>query len=238
MLALLLATALAVEPDALLARVAETEPLRAHRLAEQPQVPTEATYRAAAGGKVVTGITPVDGHSAKIGWGVGVIDAPIDAVWRGINDELNHGELLPISFVALVSGAPCSDRRQVLMVLPLPIISNRWWVNENRYNTDLHTRSDGQLRELRWSSLSDPTSAPLTAEAKAATNGAVPVAFNKGAWLLIALSATQTLAEYHSWVDPGGRLPAGPASLFATNGITDTFTAMGKYARAGQSKCP
>lgn len=237
MLPILLTTALAFDPAALQARVDATRDLRSHRLAEiQPTLPADA-YTKAASGKVATGIQKVGDHSAKLGWGVGVFDAPIDAVWKALNDELHHGDLVPLSHVELVSGSACADGRKVLMVLPLPIISDRYWVNTNRYATKLATESEGQLRELVWDSVADPSAETLSAEGRAAVDGLVPMGFNKGAWFLVALDETHTLAEYHSWVDPGGSVPAGAASAFATSGIVDTFEAMGSYAKTGRSHC-
>ena len=46
----------------------------------------------------------------------------------------------------------------------------------------------------------------------------------------MALDEQHTLAEYHSWVDPGGSIPAGPASQFATGSIEDTFAQMERFA--------
>ena len=59
----------------------------------------------------------------------------------------------------------------------------------------------------------------------------VQVSFTRGSWFLMALDEEHTLAEYHSWVDPGGRIPVGPASQFATGGIEKTFMQMESYAK-------
>jgi hypothetical protein len=234
MITLFVSTALAFDVNA---RLAEVSTLRSQRLSKVvPTLSTEA-YAKAAAGEVATGIEKVPGHEAKLGWGVGVINAPIEAVWAGINDETRHGDLLPLSHVEIVSGAACADRRQVLMVLPLPVIADRYWVNENRFASALATASNGQVRELTWSSVADPAAVTTSAAGKAAIDGLVPMTFNRGAWLLISLDADHTLAEYHSWVDPGGAVPAGAASTFATSGIVDTFRAMETYAKRGSLPC-
>ena len=212
-------------------------PLRAQRLSTVVPALGPSAYAEAAAGKVAVGIDKVDGHAARLGWGVGVIDAPIGAVWAGINDETRHGDLLPLSHVELLSGSPCADRRTALMVLPLPVVADRYWVNENRYATKLATASNGSVRELVWSSVDDPAARVTSEAGTAAIAGLVPMTFNRGAWLLIALPEGKTLAEYHSWVDPGGSVPAGAASAFATAGIVDTFKAMETYARRGALPC-
>lgn len=227
----------AYDADALLARVAEVAPLRTQRMTERAPKLTEAEYRKVAEGAVVTGVLKIEGHAAKLGYGVGVLDVGIDALWAGLNDETRHGDLSALSHVEVVSGAACADRRKVLMVLPLPMIADRFWVNENRYNSTLASASGGRVRELVWSSVADPASAVTSAPGKAAIDGLVPVGFNKGAWLLVALDDGHTLAEFTSWVDPGGSVPTGAASMFATAGIEDTFTSMATYARRGDLPC-
>ncbi|MCB9677946.1 MAG: hypothetical protein H6737_22800 [Alphaproteobacteria bacterium] len=232
-----LSFALAYDADALLTRVDAVEALRSDRLSERAPTLDRDVYRAAAAGKIVTGVEKVEGHAAKLGYGVGVVDVPIDALWAALNDETRHGDLVPLSRIELVSGRACEDGRKVLMVLPLPLLTDRYWVNVNRYNAGLAEASGGKVRELVWSSVADPASEPLSAEGKAAVKGLVPIGFNRGAWFLVALDDGHTLAEYHSWVDPGGSVPAGPAGLFATSGIEDTFEAMAGYARAGRLPC-
>lgn len=202
-----------------------------------PQI-TAADYASAAKGKVATGIHKVGDHAAKLGYGVGVVDVPIAVLWAALNDDIHHTDLLPLSHIELVSGTPCASGRKVLMVLPLPLLADRYWVNDTRFATALSEASEGQVRELVWSSVADPAAEPLSAEGQAAIDGLVPMTFNKGAWLLTALDEGHTLAEYHSWVDPGGSIPAGAASAFATSGIVDTFAAMSTYAKAGASQCP
>lgn len=236
-LCMMLGTAAAFDGDAVVQRVSEVAPLRSQRLGDVAPSFTETQYRAAAAGEVVTGVFAVEGNSAKVGYGLGVLDVGIDALWAGLNDETKHTGLSPISFVEVVEGKVCADKRHVLMVLPLPMISDRFWVNENAYNAAIAAASSGAVRELAWNSLSDPASHAMSADAKAAVSGLTPVSFNRGAWLLIALDDTHTLAEYHSWVDPGGYVPASGASMFATSGISDTFEAMETFAKKGALQC-
>jgi hypothetical protein len=230
-------TALAFDGDTLLERVAQTRSLRTHRTSEAVPTISDKDYRAAAEGKVATGITRVEGHSARIGYGVGVLDVPIDDLWAALNDETRHGDLTPLAHVELVAGTACADRRKVLMVLPLPMLTDRYWVNENRFSTELAAKSGGEVRELTWASVPDPASESMSEAGRAASDGLVPIGFNKGSWLLVKLDDTHTLAEFSSWVDPGGSIPTGPASMFATSGIEDTFESMRTYAKRGALPC-
>lgn len=229
--------ALAYDADALLQRVAETRDLRAQRASAVAPSLTEKHYRAAAAGEISTGVEKVPGHAAKLGYGVGVLDVGVEALWAALNDETRHGDLTQLDHVELVSGQPCKDGRKVLMVLPLPLITDRFWVNTNRYTTALASASAGQVRELTWQSVGDPASEPLSTVGKAKVEGLVPIGFNRGSWFLVALDDTHTLAEFTSWVDPGGSLPTGAASMFATSGIEDTFAAMETYAKRGVLPC-
>ncbi len=212
--------------------------LRALRITDHaPPIPREA-WQQAAGGEIVTGIAVVEGHKARAGWGVAVLPVEIGMLWSGLSDVGSHRSLPGLSHVEIVHGAPCTDLRRVMMVMPLPIVSDRWWVVESRSNTALAAQTDGHVRELIWTGVIDPLSESISAEGRAHIEGAVAVTFNHGAWLLIGLDKEHTMVEYFSWSDPAGELPAGPASAFTAAAIADTIAAMGQYAAGGQSSCP
>ncbi len=216
-------------------RLEEVSPLMGLRLAEtRPPIP-DAAWTKAAAGEVATGIAEVEGHEAKIGWGVAVVEVAIDRFWRGLNDELYHQELLGMGHIELVRGSVCQDRRHVMMLLPLPLVSDRWWVVENRYARALEQKSGGSVRELSWHQVKVEAS-ELSETAQGLVEDAVPLAFNTGAWLLVALEE-QTLVEYHAWSDPGGDIPAGPASSFASASIEDTIRTMERYATDNEPRC-
>jgi hypothetical protein len=225
-------------PAAIANRLVEIAPLRAQRITEHaPPIPQDAWSRA-AGGEVITGVVSVDGHRAKAGWGVAVLPVGVGQLWSGLADERSHQSLLGLAHVELIRGEPCAVQRHVMMVMPLPIISDRWWIVENRYNTALADQTGGQVRELIWTGITDPEAEPISEAGRAHIKDAVAVTFNHGAWLLIGLDEGHTLVEYFSWSDPGGDLPPGPASAFASTAIADTISAMGRYAAGGQSPCP
>ncbi len=241
MFALLSSAAFALVPfdaAAMEARLAEVAPLRAQRVSAAPALPEDA-YARAARGRVASGIMEVSGHDAKRGWGVTVFDVPIAALWAGINDEMNHTGLTPVSHTEIVSGIPCADKRHVLMLLPLPLmLQDRWWIVENTLNEALAVASGGAVRELAWKDVSNPEQHSMSSASRDKVDSAQAVAFTIGAWLLIALDDGHTLGEYTVWTDPGGAIPAGPASMFAAGGIEQTFKAMRDYARdTGGGRC-
>jgi hypothetical protein len=241
---LLLATAAlagetaAVDPAVLRARLAEIKPLLSERISSSaPKVPASA-WDEAATGEIVTGVFNPAGQKTKMGWGVAVLDVPMDRMWAGLNEELHHKELVGLDHVELVKGGPCEDHRRVMMILPLPVVSDRWWVVQNHYNTVLDTKTDGRVRELTWKSVDDPAAEALSAEARAKVQDAVLVASTVGGWFLVDLDGKHTLAEYHAWTDPGGRIPAGAVSTFANATIEDTVRKVAGYAKTAKLTCP
>ncbi len=194
-----------------------------------PKIPDSA-YVKASKGKVATGLEKVPGYAASKGWGVAVFDVPIERLWAGLNDEQHHTEMSPVNYIEIVQGKSCEDHRRVLMILPVPVINDRWWIVKNRINDKLKQASSNTMRELTWQHVKDPVSHPKSAKAKKLTDGSVAVTFTQGAWLLIKLDDKHTLGEYYTWADPAGVIPAGPASMFVADSIVDFFDAMRQYA--------
>ena len=204
-------------------------PYRAIRLLDiNPTIP-QAAYKKAAHGEVVTGLQKVKGHRAQIGWGVAIFNVPIRHLYASINEEENHVDYTAVSFGKVIRGKVCSDKREVLMILPLPIVSDRWWVTHQCTNPKIRAESDGMVAELVWKQI-DNWNMPKSYEHR--LKGMVQIPFTQGSWFLMALDDQHTLAEYHSWVDPGGSIPAGPASQFATGSIEETFVQMEHFAKS------
>ena len=204
---------------------------RALRLLENnPKIPIWA-YQKASRGLMATGLQKVAGHRVQIGWGVAVVRIPIRHFFASINEEERHTDLTAVSFAKVVEGNACSDGRAVLMKLPLPILSDRWWITHQYTNPKLREVSSGAAAELVWKEISDWTPTDVHKEE---LRGLVQIPFTRGSWFMLALDEEHTLAEYHSWVDPGGNIPAGPASRFATGSIEDTFIQMEEFARNQQ----
>jgi hypothetical protein len=113
--------------------------------------------------------------------------------------------------------------------MPLPIVSDRWWVVHILHNAALFTSSDGTFWEQSWTDATDVTRVQGTQYAPLTKEG-IPVAFTIGSWMLMKVDEAHTLAEYFAWSDPGGSLPAGPASRFAGGAIKKALDAMGALA--------
>ena len=206
--------------------VAEVRVLEAHRVhrgaPEAPRIPGAAYARALAG-ETVSGIVGVEGVPSAKGWGVKVLNLPVEAVWAAVNDEMSQPGRLPVSYSAIVGGSPHRAERLVFQYMPLPWpFSDRWWITRIHFSEQLYEQSRGRMWEMYWEDEMDffPRG---HREAQALADDGYPVSWTRGAWLLIPLSDGRTLVEYYVWSDPGGRLPAGPASRFAAGAVEETL---------------
>lgn len=229
--------AVAADEATIAARLAETKELRALRLAPSPPAIPPSAWSAVASGEIPTGLVDVDGVAAKKVWGVGLLDVGIAALWAGINDETQHPGYTKMGYSEIVSGQRCESGRHTLQYLPLSFVSDRWWVTVLTSNAAIAEKSGGSVRELTWRSSTD-ASEVTSQKGKEIVASAVPIGWSKGGWYLTSIDATHTLAEYYTWSDPGGSVPAGMASMFATNGVRDQIEAMRRFTKDGRSRCP
>ncbi len=220
------------------ARLAEVAPLRGTRHgSEAPGIP-DSVWDEVANGSVATGLVDADGTKARKIWGVGVVDVPIDAFFSAINDDRNKPAYTKLDTVLVLDGEPCGADRIVFQRLPVPLLTDRWWVVQQRIHVPLQEASQGRVREMTWRP--PPGGVPdLTGEAKAAADGQLQVTFTYGGWFLVDLTGEdgtpRTLVEFWSWSDPGGNVPVRLAASMALGGIEDTFDTMADLARTGPS---
>ena len=177
-------------------------------------------------GDIKTGIER--GEKKSIAWGITIFPYPIDQVWRGINHEEHHVDLSPVSETKIILGTPCGEIREVFMQLPIPLLDDRWWITEQRVNVDVHKKSSGTIRELSWKKISTLKSQTYIENGHIRPTG-IELADSYGSWILYQMNDTETIGYYHSYVDPGGYIPAGPINNLAGGGIFDTIQAMHKY---------
>ena len=235
MLIWILSHALAVQPELVAERLQDIAPLRIHRIGRKiPELPDHA-YDGIEKGRVQTGLVTVEGEVARMGWGVAIVDVGIGPLWAAINDEDGKVAWTKADYAEILEGEPCGSTRRVFQYLPVPLFTDRWWVNIQRENDTLMQQSGGKVREMTWTTDGD-FSLP-TATAKAWGDKGIHVGFTLGAWLLVQLDDDHTLVEYYTLSDPGGQLPARMASSLAANAIDDTIRAMVKGAKEGPG-CP
>lgn len=219
-----IAVALAAGQEAragVVAHLDSTAAYRASRTSGPPAVPRSA-YLAAEAGTPQSGTAEAPGHAARKAWGVAVLEQPLAAVWKAVNDELAFPALTRVSHSILIQGRAGHARRLVFHYLPLSVVEDRWWVTRVDHNAALYRASAGRLWELTWSDDFDAVDLSSTPAAELSAGGR-PVEFTRGAWLVSAVDESRTLLEYHSHADPGGALPAAAVSRFAAGGILDTL---------------
>jgi hypothetical protein len=230
-----MAAASAVTPEALSARLAEVQEQRQLRIQASAPAANDADLRKAASGAVVTNLIPTS--TGTRAYGVAVVSMSIGTFWAALNDETRHPGYTAIGYSELVSGRPCASGRHVLQFLPVPMMSDRWWIGVLTKNTKLMQASGGSVRELAWSSSVDAGEV-TTDSGRQIIAKADPIGFSRGAWFLVALDEYQTYVEYYLHTDPGGSIPSGMASMFATKGVRDTIAAIQRFAKEAHPACP
>ena len=229
-----MATAWAVDADVLEARLAEIAPLREHRIQRSAPPIASNDVRKAAGGTTVTGL--ISSNSGSKAYGVAVVPVSIGRFWAALNDETRHPGYTATAYSELVSGRVCASGRRVLQYLPVPMLSDRWWIGIITANSKLASQSGGSVRELSFASSVDPTEVTSEAGQKMIA-GATPLGFSKGGWFMVAVDDRHTYVEYYLHTDPGGRIPGGMASMFATRGVRENIEAITRYAKEAKSSC-
>jgi hypothetical protein len=231
MWSLVLSVALSATPDLVLQRVDETAALRARLLEKgKPSISRDA-YAKAAAGDVITGVVSVDGSPNKKAWGVAVLDVPIDRLWGAINDDSKKVEHTQLDYLEILEGRVCEAPRRVFQFLPVPLLTDRWWIVNVRYNDALARDTGGRVREQHWAT--DGRNDLPTSGTQAWGAKGIPVGFTRGSWFLVDLDGKSTLVEYYTWADPGGSVPTSIANSFADDGIEGTLQTMEKLARSG-----
>lgn len=234
LLACWIAAAFAVDADALEARLAEIQPLRELRIQRSAPAVSSSDVRKAAGGTVVTGL--ISSNTGSKAYGVAVVDVGIGRFWAALNDETRHPGYTATAYSELISGRVCQSGRRVLQYLPVPMLSDRWWIGIITTNSKLMSQSGGSVREASFASSTDPTEVTSEAGQKMIANG-TPLGFSKGGWFMVAVDDRHTYVEYYLHTDPGGRIPGGMASMFATKGVRQNIEAMTRYAKEAKSSC-
>ena len=203
-------------------QVAALADRRSERLATDAPAPAASVYDKADRGDIVTGVTYVDGIPAGKGWAVAVLDRPVEQLWAAVLAEDRYAGRFGLSTSVILDGDVTSVRH-VFQVVDLPmIVSDRWCIGAERANGKLYSDSNHKLWELAWDDATQRSRLDGTSYGDEA-DAAVPVAWSKGAWLLLPLDDGRTVVEYFSWSDPGGSLPAGAASRFASGAMSSAM---------------
>ena len=233
LLSLWASLAFAVDADTLETRIAEVAPLRDWRVYQAP-APSSSDIRKAAGGSVVTGL--VSSNTGSKAYGVAVVPVGIGRFWAALNDETRHPGYTAVEYSELIDGSVCRSGRRVLQYLPVPMLADRWWIGIITTNSKISAQSGGAVRELSFASSTD-ASEVTSASGQKMINNATALGFSKGGWLLVAVDDRHTYVEYFLHTDPGGRIPGGMASMFATKGVRQNIEAITRFAKENTPSC-
>jgi hypothetical protein len=225
----------AATPEELTARLAEIEDQRALRIQASAPRPSDADVRKVAGGVVVSQV--LEASSGSKAFGLAVVQLSIGVLWAALNDETRHPGYTAVSYSELVSGRPCASGRRVLQFLPVPMLSDRWWIGVLTKNLELMRATGGSVRELAWKSSVDPAEV-TSSSGKAMIAQGEPIGYTRGAWFLVALDERETYLEYFLHTDPGSSIPSSMASMFATRGVRENILAIQKFATEAHPACP
>lgn len=230
----LLGLAFAVPPATMEARLQEADALRDQRLLKERWRPSEATYKAAMAGEVVTGIEGEDGPRRV--WVVAVLNVPLPSFWAAINDDRSKVNFTRLDYLALVEGQFCGARRKTFQYAGGGVLTDRWYVLDQRMNTTLADVSEGRVRELMWRSVQE-VEGLLGPEVKGWADQGLQVPFTEGAWYLVDLGDGRTLVEYSSRTDPGGWVPDSVGAAAGEATLEENLRNLERLAKAGPS-CP
>jgi hypothetical protein len=224
-------------PEQVLAEVRALESHRSVRLARAPRIPDSA-YLSAAQGKVVKAVIAQEGAESGKAWGVYVSPVSVQPLWKAINDEPHLVGYIPVTESVVVKGTVRGSGALVFqyLAIPVPGVSDRWWLTRVRFNPALYKACEQRCWELSWmddAQAFDMTGTPWASK----TEGAVLVPRSQGAWLLIPLSDGRTVMEYYVWSNPGGNVPGWVANRLGGGAIEETTRGMERMAREHIPTC-
>ena len=215
----------------------ELERWKAHRSPDTVPDIHGSEYARALSGEIVVGTEVVEGFKAVKSYGLIAVDLPIGIVWKAVADKDHHAHHLSVSHSKTVDGTPRSSDHTIFQFLDIPILANRWWLVRIRYNETLYTASNGRAWELWWSDRNQEPELRSRLDSSLLDDG-IPIAWSKGAWLLVDLGNNTTLIEYHTWSDPGGSIPVAATTRFAAGTVKTNLTSMVTFTREHIPTCP
>ena len=186
-------------PDDVEARLAEIGLERAARTTRFSTPPPRKLYVQAAG-DAGTLFTLRDG---KKGFGVVVVELPVEALWAVINDEDAHDTAgyLPLARSEVIGGTPRGTSRVVFQAGERMGLG-RWWVTRTAMSGELYEASGGDLWEVVWQD--DMENVDRDRPPVDDAPDLSPIQWSRGAWLLVPLAEECTFVEHFSWSSPGG----------------------------------
>lgn len=152
--------------------------------------------------------------------GVGLLAVSREAAWLAVTDDHPVDAVSGLTQVAL-RGAWGGDKLLYQRLdLPWPF-QDRHWVLQSETNRALAGASPAW--ERAWRNAPESLPAARARTDAAGFDGALGVVENDGAWLLVPVGASATLAVYQARVDLGGSLPEGAAEAWSAATLDALF---------------
>ena len=159
--------------------------------------------------------TRAGGGRVNEGCGVGVVEAPLQAVREVIDAAADFDEFMPRVLESEVEPvAPGVYLNRQVLDMPYPVRDRRYTV---RVATGAVETGLGPGWQARW------TYVP----------GSGNVRESAGSWTLIPVSAERTVVVYRLRTDPGGRLPAWLVDLAARRSLRQVLQAVRQRVLGG-----
>jgi hypothetical protein len=149
----------------------------------------------------------------QTGYGVMVVELPVERMWMALSDEDHHAGELPVKRSQVIDGEPRGTSR-VLFQYFKKFGMGRWWVSRVTMNRDLFERSGGVLWELWWEDVLDSID-PDQPPVNEISGDLRPIVSSRGSWVMIPLGESCTQVEYFNQTDPGGAMGATQKLMIA-----------------------
>jgi len=186
-------------PDEVRSQLAGAGLERAARTARFSTPPPRKLYDKAAK-SIGELVTDRDGQK---GFGVVLVELPVEVLWRAVNDEDAHDEegYLPLTRSEVVGGTPRGTTRQVFQAGEKMGLG-RWWLTRTTMSAELFEASGGRLWEAAWDAdMKDVDGSRPPVDDPPDLS---PIKWSRGAWLLVPVGDSCTLVEHFTWSEPGG----------------------------------
>lgn len=223
------------------ARAGEVEELLSSISAVQSLLtePAEAWLSAKVLAEALAGERPRGMYTRQgetVAWGVAVFDIPVADLWGALIDKPHHGERMALLENRILEGTPRSTDWTIFQAVSMPMVDDRWWVTHAWSNGPLYTKSGGQGWQSSFRDRHSDTAFMAGLDPDLAALG-VPLAWLHGSWLLWELGPERTLVVYTVSSAPGGDIPNGMLSPFASSSVAKLMDQTATMAREHIPSC-
>lgn len=189
-----------------------------------PPEPAPALWTEVANGRVGVS-TPTNG--GVVAWGV--LPLSRDLAWLTLTDDHLSDAVSGLTEVVLRGRGSTPKLLYQRIDLPWPFVDRHWILNLSN-NEALAVASGTWERSWRVDNGELPSARARTDPTE--FDASQTVAINRGAWLLVPLDASHTLAVYQAATVLEGNIPAAAADSWTRSSLDDLYAGLGRHAVA------